>query len=77
MNGRVINIHHSFLPSFKGARPYQQAFEKGVKIIGASAHYVTQDIDEGQIIEQDIARVNHSNSLDNFISIGRDPIFHR
>lgn len=72
LQGKIINIHHSFLPSFKGARPYQQAFDKGVKIIGASAHYVTQHLDEGQIIEQDVARVNHANSLENFISIGRD-----
>ena len=72
LKGKVINIHHSFLPSFKGARPYKQAYVKGVKIIGATSHYVTDQLDEGQIIEQDIARVNHSNSLDNFVSIGRD-----
>ena len=58
--GRAINIHHSFLPSFKGAQPYHQAFERGVKIIGATAHYVTTDLDEGPIIEQDVARVDHS-----------------
>ena len=72
MKGKIINIHHSFLPSFKGARPYNQAFEKGVKIIGATAHYVTERLDEGQIIEQDVARVDHTKTLDNFVSIGRD-----
>jgi formyltetrahydrofolate deformylase len=70
--GRAINIHHSFLPSFKGARPYQQAFERGVKIIGASAHYVTADLDEGPIIEQDIARVDHSHDPAELTAIGRD-----
>lgn len=59
MSGRIINIHHSFLPSFKGAKPYHQAFDRGVKLIGATAHYVTSDLDEGQIIEQDVARVDH------------------
>ena len=68
----IINIHHSFLPSFKGARPYNQAFLQGVKIIGATAHYVTEKLDEGQIIEQDVARVDHTKTLENFISIGRD-----
>ena len=72
MEGKIINIHHSFLPSFKGARPYNQAFEKGVKIIGATAHYVTKNLDEGQIIEQDVARVDHKKTLENFVSIGRD-----
>ena len=72
LEGKIINIHHSFLPSFKGARPYNQAFLQGVKIIGATAHYVTEKLDEGQIIEQDVARVDHTNTLDNFISIGRD-----
>ena len=72
MKGKIINIHHSFLPSFKGARPYNQAFEKGVKIIGATAHYVTEHLDEGQIIEQDVARVDHTKTLNNFVSIGRD-----
>lgn len=62
MSGRIINIHHSFLPSFKGAKPYHQAFERGVKIIGATAHYVTSDLDEGPIIEQRVARVDHSMS---------------
>ncbi len=60
--GRVINIHHSFLPSFKGAKPYHQAHARGVKLIGATAHYVTADLDEGPIIEQEVARVNHSHS---------------
>ena len=60
--GRVINIHHSFLPSFKGAKPYHQAHDRGVKLIGATAHYVTADLDEGPIIEQEVARVNHSHS---------------
>jgi formyltetrahydrofolate deformylase len=72
LEGKIINIHHSFLPSFKGARPYNQAFLKGVKIIGATAHYVTEKLDEGQIIEQDVARVDHTKTLENFISIGRD-----
>mgnify|MGYP003677310131 CR=1 FL=1 len=70
--GRVINIHHSFLPSFKGARPYHQAHGRGVKLIGATAHYVTEDLDEGPIIEQDVARVDHAMSGDDFVSIGRD-----
>jgi formyltetrahydrofolate deformylase len=72
LEGKIINIHHSFLPSFKGARPYNQAFLQGVKIIGATAHYVTEKLDEGQIIEQDVARVDHTKTLGNFISIGRD-----
>ena len=70
--GRAINIHHSFLPSFKGARPYQQAFDRGVKLIGATAHYVTGDLDEGPIIEQDIARADHSMSPAQLTAIGRD-----
>jgi formyltetrahydrofolate deformylase len=70
--GRAINIHHSFLPSFKGAQPYRQAFERGVKIIGATAHYVTADLDEGPIIEQDIARVDHSHDPAELTAIGRD-----
>ncbi len=72
LKGRIINIHHSFLPSFKGARPYHQAYLKGVKIIGATAHYVTEDLDEGQIIEQDVGRVDHTKNLEDFVSIGRD-----
>lgn len=70
--GRAINIHHSFLPSFKGAKPYQQAFDLGVKIIGASAHYVTADLDEGPIIEQDIARVDHTHDPAELTAVGRD-----
>ena len=70
--GRAINIHHSFLPSFKGARPYHQAHARGVKLIGATAHYVTADLDEGPIIEQDVARVDHSRSVEHLTAIGRD-----
>lgn len=70
--GKIINIHHSFLPSFKGAKPYHQAFDKGVKIIGATAHFVTADLDEGPIIEQDVAHIDHSATLDEMISLGRD-----
>ena len=70
--GRAINIHHSFLPSFKGARPYQQAHERGVKLIGATAHYVTPDLDAGPIIEQGVERVDHSMSVDEYVAIGRD-----
>ncbi len=70
--GRAINIHHSFLPSFVGARPYQQAYERGVKLIGATAHYVTPDLDMGPIIEQDVDRVDHSMSVDELVATGRD-----
>jgi formyltetrahydrofolate deformylase len=70
--GRAINIHHSFLPSFKGANPYAQAYARGVKLIGATAHYVTGDLDEGPIIEQDVARVDHASSVADFVAIGRD-----
>ncbi len=69
---RAINIHHSFLPSFQGARPYQQAHDRGVKLIGATAHYVTEDLDEGPIIEQDVARVNHNYSAEDCAAVGRD-----
>jgi len=72
MPGRIINIHHSFLPSFKGARPYHQAHAHGVKLIGATAHYVTADLDEGPIIEQEVARVDHSSSPEDLAAIGRD-----
>ncbi|MGH3473976.1 MAG: formyltetrahydrofolate deformylase [Aeromicrobium sp.] len=72
MAGRIINIHHSFLPSFKGAKPYHQAYERGVKLVGATAHYVTADLDEGPIIEQDIVRVDHSYSQDHLVAAGRD-----
>jgi formyltetrahydrofolate deformylase len=70
--GRAINIHHSFLPSFKGARPYHQAHARGVKLIGATAHYVTSDLDEGPIIEQDVARVEHSRTVEDLTALGRD-----
>jgi formyltetrahydrofolate deformylase len=70
--GRAINIHHSFLPSFKGGKPYHQAHARGVKLIGATAHYVTSDLDEGPIIEQEVARVDHSLSPDKLVAIGRD-----
>ncbi len=69
---RIINIHHSFLPAFPGAKPYERAFKKGVKIIGATAHYVTEELDEGPIIEQDVVRVNHKDSLKDFIRKGKD-----
>lgn len=72
MSGRIINIHHSFLPSFKGANPYKQAFERGVKLIGATSHYVTADLDEGPIIEQDTIRVTHAQSAEDYVSLGRD-----
>lgn len=70
--GRAINIHHSFLPSFQGAKPYKQAHDRGVKLIGATAHYVTADLDEGPIIEQDVARVDHSMSVEACAGVGRD-----
>lgn len=70
--GRAINIHHSFLPGFKGAKPYHQAHERGVKLIGASAHYVTGDLDEGPIIEQDVVRVTHAETPERLVAIGRD-----
>jgi len=72
LSGRAINIHHSFLPSFKGAKPYHQAFDRGVKLIGATAHYVTGDLDEGPIIEQDVTRVDHTLSPDQLVASGRD-----
>jgi len=70
--GRIINIHHSFLPSFVGARPYHRAFERGVKLIGATSHYVTADLDEGPIIEQDVVRVEHDDTVEDLIRYGRD-----
>ena len=70
--GRAINIHHSFLPGFKGAKPYHQAFDRGVKLIGATAHYVTSDLDEGPIIEQEVQRVDHAYKPDDLVTIGRD-----
>jgi len=72
LSGRCINIHHSFLPSFKGAKPYHQAHARGVKIIGATAHYVTPDLDEGPIIEQAVERVDHTHTPDDLIGVGRD-----
>ncbi len=72
LRGRAINIHHSFLPSFKGAKPYFQAHERGVKLIGATAHYVTAELDEGPIIEQDVERVDHTLSPEDFTAVGRD-----
>lgn len=72
MSGRIINIHHSFLPSFKGAHPYRQARQRGVKLVGATSHYVTADLDEGPIIEQDIVRVTHAQSEKDYIALGRD-----
>jgi formyltetrahydrofolate deformylase len=70
--GQVINIHHSFLPSFKGAKPYHQAYERGVKVVGATAHYVTPDLDEGPIIEQEVIRVDHTHGPEDLVVIGRD-----
>jgi formyltetrahydrofolate deformylase len=72
LSGRCINIHHSFLPSFKGARPYRKAHERGVKLIGATAHFVTSDLDEGPIIEQDVERVDHRATEEELVRIGRD-----
>jgi formyltetrahydrofolate deformylase len=70
--GRIINIHHSFLPSFAGARPYHQAFDRGVKLIGATCHYVTAELDAGPIIEQDISRIDHGDTVEELLRIGRD-----
>ena len=70
--GKAINIHHSFLPSFKGAKPYHQAYDRGVKIIGATAHYVTDDLDEGPIIDQEVIRVDHTHQPDELASMGHD-----
>jgi len=72
VEGRMINIHHSFLPSFKGAKPYHQAYAKGVKLVGATAHYVTPDLDEGPIIEQGLIRVDHSYTPQRLVEAGRD-----
>jgi formyltetrahydrofolate deformylase len=72
LEGRVINIHHSFLPGFQGARPYHEAYERGVKLIGATAHFVTPDLDQGPIIEQDVARVEHAHTPDQLVALGRD-----
>ena len=70
--GRAINIHHSFLPGFKGARPYYQAYDRGVKLIGATAHYVTSDLDEGPIIDQEVQRVNHTYRPEDLVAVGRN-----
>jgi formyltetrahydrofolate deformylase len=70
--GRVVNIHHSFLPSFAGGRPYPQAYERGVKLIGATCHFVTAELDEGPIIEQDVVRVDHTDTVDDMVRFGRD-----
>ncbi len=72
MSGQIINIHHSFLPSFVGAKPYHQAAKRGVKLIGATCHYVTKDLDEGPIIEQDVVRISHKDSLDDLVRLGKD-----
>jgi formyltetrahydrofolate deformylase len=72
LSGRAINIHHSFLPSFKGAKPYHAAFDRGVKLVGATAHYVTADLDEGPIIEQDVTRVDHTHTPEQLVTAGRD-----
>ena len=72
LSGKAINIHHSFLPSFKGAKPYWQAHQRGVKLIGATAHYVTTDLDEGPIIEQGVERVDHAMDPDQLAAVGRD-----
>ena len=72
LSGRAINIHHSFLPSFKGAKPYHQAYDRGVKLVGATAHYVTADLDEGPIIEQDVIRVDHTPHPEQLVAAGRD-----
>ncbi|WGX95764.1 formyltetrahydrofolate deformylase [Nocardioides sp. L-11A] len=76
LDGRAINIHHSFLPSFKGANPYRQAHDRGVKLVGATAHYVTSDLDEGPIIEQNVARVDHQASVQDLVALGRDTEAH-
>ena len=72
LGGRVINIHHSFLPGFKGANPYHRAYERGVKMVGATAHYVTPDLDEGPIIAQDVSVVDHADTVDDLISQGQE-----
>jgi formyltetrahydrofolate deformylase len=72
LSGRCINVHHSFLPSFKGAKPYHQAHARGIKLIGATSHFVTSDLDEGPIIEQDVTRISHSDSADDLVRKGRD-----
>ena len=71
-SNRIINIHHSFLPAFVGAKPYHRAYERGVKIIGATSHYVTEELDQGPIIEQDVVRVSHRDSVEDMVRKGRD-----
>jgi formyltetrahydrofolate deformylase len=71
-SGRIVNIHHSFLPSFVGARPYHQAYERGVKLIGATCHYVTAELDAGPIIEQDVIRIDHSDQVEDYVRYGKD-----
>jgi len=71
-SGKIINIHHSFLPSFAGAKPYHQAYDRGVKLIGATCHYVTQDLDEGPIIDQDVIRISHSDTIEDMVRLGKD-----
>jgi formyltetrahydrofolate deformylase len=71
-SGRIINIHHSFLPSFAGAKPYHQAYDRGVKLIGATCHYVTQDLDEGPILDQDVIRISHSDTIEDMVRLGKD-----
>ena len=70
--GQILNIHHSFLPSFVGAKPYHQAYQRGVKLIGATCHYVTSELDQGPIIEQDVIRIDHSDSPDDMVRYGKD-----
>jgi formyltetrahydrofolate deformylase len=72
LDGRAINIHHSFLPGFKGAKPYHQAHARGVKLVGATAHFVTAELDEGPIIEQDVARVSHAHTAEQLVELGQD-----
>ena len=71
-HNKIINIHHGFLPAFKGARPYRQAYNKGVKLIGATAHYVTEELDEGPIIYQDVININHKHSVNDLVKLGRE-----
>ena len=75
--GQIINIHHSFLPSFVGAKPYHQAYTRGVKLIGATCHYVTSELDQGPIIEQDVIRVDHSDAPDDLVRYGKEDVYKR
>jgi len=72
LSSKIINIHHSFLPSFIGAKPYHQAFDRGVKLIGATCHFVTKELDQGPIIEQGVVRINHSHSVNDMVRLGKD-----